>query len=152
MSTDPTHPEDENESPRPESGEDDLTDALGTLEHMLDRRGEATPTFETDPPIPDEDDHSIPLLNDVLNPEGAPAEAPEGVAMPHRDLLAGELHHQLVERLSSELEVIVQAGLEEAMKAATESISARAREHLRIILPEIIEEVVRDFENDGEPD
>lgn len=151
MSTDPTHPEDENEEPRPESSEDDLTDALGTLEDMLDRRGEPAPPVETPPPIPDEDDHSIPLLNDVLNPHGAPPAEP-GVVTPPQELLAGELHHQLVERLSSELEVIVQAGLEEAMQAATESISARAREHLRIILPEILEEVVRDFENDGEPD
>ena len=65
-----------------------------------------------------------------------------------------EVYRQLVERLASEIDVIVQtsteAGVKEALQRATVEIkrasveiAVRVREHLAITLPEIIGEIVR---------
>ena len=68
--------------------------------------------------------------------------------------LDAEVHRQLVERLASEIDVIVQtsteAGVKEALQRASAEITrasveiaVRVREHLAITLPEIIAEIVR---------
>ena len=49
----------------------------------------------------------------------------------------------LIDRLENEIDVIVQAGAEEAMQRAAADIAARVREHVAITLPEVIEELVR---------
>ena len=57
--------------------------------------------------------------------------------------LAPEVYRHLIDRLANEIDVIVQTGTEEAMKRAAVDIAAKVREHVAIILPEVIEELVR---------
>ena len=54
-----------------------------------------------------------------------------------------EIYRHLIDRLANEIDVIVQTGTEEAMQRAAADIAARVREHVAIILPEVIEEIVR---------
>lgn len=54
-----------------------------------------------------------------------------------------EVYRHLIDRLANEIDVIVQTGTEEAMQRAAAEIAARVREHVAIILPEVIEELVR---------
>lgn len=54
-----------------------------------------------------------------------------------------EVYRHLIDRLANEIDVIVQTGTEEAMQRAAVDIAARVREHVAIILPEVIEELVR---------
>ena len=53
-----------------------------------------------------------------------------------------EVYRHLIDRLANEIDVIVQTGTEEAMRRAATDIAARVREHVAIILPEVIEELV----------
>ena len=57
--------------------------------------------------------------------------------------LAPEVYRHLIDRLANEIDVIVQTGIDEAMHRAAADIAAKARGHVAIILPEIIEELVR---------
>ena len=57
--------------------------------------------------------------------------------------LEPEVYRHLIDRLANEIDVIVQTGTEEAMRQAAADIAARVREHAAIILPELIEELVR---------
>ena len=61
-----------------------------------------------------------------------------------------EVYRHLIDRLANEIDVIIQTGTEEAMERAATEIAARVREHVAIILPEVIEELVR--MSDREPD
>ena len=54
-----------------------------------------------------------------------------------------QIYRHLIDRLANEIDVIVQTGTEEAMRRAAVDITARVREHVAIILPEVIEELVR---------
>ena len=54
-----------------------------------------------------------------------------------------KVYRHLIDRLENEIDVIVQIGTEEAMRRAAVDIAARVREHVAIILPEVIEELVR---------
>ena len=54
-----------------------------------------------------------------------------------------EVYRHLIDRLANEIDVIVQTGAEEAMRHAAADIAAQVREHVAIILPEVIEELVR---------
>ena len=54
-----------------------------------------------------------------------------------------EVYRHLIDRLANEIDVIIQTGTEEAMERAAAEIAARVREHVAIILPEVIEELVR---------
>ena len=62
-----------------------------------------------------------------------------GAAPPSLD---PEVYRHLIDRLANEIDVIVQTGTEEAMRRAATDIAARVREHVAIILPEVIEELV----------
>ena len=54
-----------------------------------------------------------------------------------------EVYRHLIDRLANEIDVIVQTGTEEAMRRAAVDIADRVRDHVAIILPEVIEELVR---------
>ena len=54
-----------------------------------------------------------------------------------------EVYRHLIDRLANEIDVIVQTGTEEAMHRAAVDIAARVRDHVAIILPEVIEELIR---------
>ncbi len=76
-----------------------------------------------------------------VGPDGAPGGERYGDAPPPS--LDPEVYRHLIDRLANEIDVIVQTGTEEAMQRAAVDIAARVREHVAIILPEVIEELVR---------
>ena len=78
---------------------------------------------------------------DLDSPAGGPDRERYGDAPPPS--LDPEVYRHLIDRLANEIDVIVQTGTEEAMQRAAVDIAARVREHVAIILPEVIEELVR---------
>ena len=90
-------------------------------------------------------DDPVPRIGDLdlgLGPvDGDPGEERYGDAPP--PTLDPEVYRHLIDRLANEIDVIIQTGTEEAMERAAAEIAARVREHVAIILPEVIEELVR---------
>ena len=118
-----------------------LNKALNDLEQILESsEGESSPP-------PDEPDvlgeqYTIPLLDDVVSPGteiGEDLDDSPILAIGRRMLsLEDDADCQnVINRLSSEIEVIVQAGLEDAKKDITEQV----KKHVSIILPEILDEI-----------
>ena len=122
-----------------------LNKALNDLEQILESSGtEPTPT----PPGPGllGDQYTIPLLDDVVAPGAiTDEELDENVLAPSRNrLLSLEDDadcQNVIKRLSSEIEVIVQAGLENALEHAKKDITEQVKRHVTIILPEILDEI-----------
>ena len=88
-------------------------------------------------------DDPLPRIGDLdLGPaDGDPGGERYGDAPP--PALDPEVYRHLIDRLANEIDVIIQTGTEEAMERAATEIAARVREHVAIILPEVIEELVR---------
>ena len=88
-------------------------------------------------------DDPLPRIGDLgLGPRhGDPGGERYGDAPP--PALDPEVYRHLIDRLANEIDVIIQTGTEEAMERAAAEIAARVREHVAIILPEVIEELVR---------
>lgn len=134
----------------PSAAEESLTDALNGLEQILEHRqrapsGVPKPEPKQPKPAPSDAQYTIPLLHDVVVPGGEETGgriAEHG----HRDMLEPEVEYdeayqKLAERLANEIEVIVQARVEAAVGEATRDIREQVRNHLEIMLPEIIEEL-----------
>ena len=88
-------------------------------------------------------DETLPPIDDLV-PDPAVVVPPGeryGDAPPPS--LDPEVYRHLIDRLENEIDVIVQTGTEEAMRRAAADIAARVRAHVAIILPEVIEELVR---------
>ena len=122
-----------------------LSRAINTLEDILE--GRAGGSTEA-PPKPDnawaaeDGQYSIPMLDDVVVPGAGLDHAPlVDDEAPTRTLLERALAEKLVERLASEIAVIVETGVEEALRDAGEEIMSRVRNHLDIVLPEILDEL-----------
>ena len=137
MTADPEQPGDDN-APNvalPES----LNEALDDLEHMLDGRqmpsatavpSEGSPSAEKTPPIP--------VLEDVVV-------LGQDVKGDRDELdLYDIARRRVAERLASEIDVIVNAELEMALKRACANIRRRVHEHIDIILPEILNDSAED--------
>ena len=88
-------------------------------------------------------DDPLPRIGDLDldHPDGGPGGERYGDAPP--PTLDPEVYRHLIDRLANEIDVIIQTGTEEAMERAAAEIAARVREHVAIILPEVIEELVR---------
>ena len=129
------------------SGELSLSDALNDLEQMLEsQEAEALPSrVEPDlPPLGEQ--YTIPLLDDIVSPGSSVEEELDHNSLP----VAGERLssieedsdcQKVIDRLSSEIEVIVQAGMEEALDRAKQDITEQVKKHIEIILPEILDEI-----------
>ena len=95
---------------------------------------------------PDED---LPRLGDLRLVGGSGYAEPQAQADGERygdsapPALEPEVYRHLVDRLANEIDVIVQTGTEEAMHRAATEIADKVREHVAIVLPEIIEELAR---------
>ena len=146
-----------------------LNSAISELEHVLsERHGVETgltsvreTTTRSDPTIPATAQYSIPLLDEVVVPgSGSPgasgprAPRPEALVdhtVELQALAAGAgAYRAIFERLASEIEVIVQAGVDEALRDAARAIRRRVNEHIEIILPEILDELSRKQRGDEE--
>ena len=108
---------------------------------------EPFPRFEIieDEPLLRIGDLELDLDSPDVGPGVGPTVGPDGDrygdALPPS--LDPEVYRHLIDRLANEIDVIVQTGTEEAMQRAAADIAARVREHVAIILPEVIEEIVR---------
>lgn len=136
---------------RRHAGDDDieesLHEALNDLEQMLERH--EGPHGERRPAVPDDEDEPdrIPLLDEVVIPGTAvPAARQPGTARGEQtDPIDDEpaLRRRLATRLASEIEVIVQDRMEAAVEAASAQITQQVRNHIDIMLPEIVDEFMR---------
>lgn len=142
----------------PADASESLNDALDSLEDMLQRRQvvpEPPPDRSEfrhagiDVAESDEDgpQYSIPLLRDVVMP--APGKdspqrhgAPVKRSASSRDMDFDGAVSRLAERLSSEIDVIIQTAIEEALENARSELADKVRDHLDITLPELLEELV----------
>ncbi len=97
--------------------------------------------FIADEPLPRIGDLDLGLESPVDDPVDDPGGERYGDAPPPS--LDPEVYRHLIDRLANEIDVIVQTGTEEAMQRAAADIAAQVREHVAIILPEVIEELVR---------
>jgi len=134
----------------PSAAEESLTDALNGLEQILEHRQRAPSVVrepDTKQPSPTSADaqYTIPLLHDVVVPgveeSAEPIPERERREMPESDVDDDEAYRKLAERLANEIEVIVQARIEAAVGEAAKDIREQIRNHLEIMLPEIIEEL-----------
>lgn len=149
------NPEQDDENPpaakpvQPGDGSESLNDALDDLEDMLDHHdgGAEEPEEddgdgETPEPTVDDAQYDIPLLSDVVTvpplrvPDAVEPQAVDG------DEDYSESVQRMAERLSSEIDVIVQSAVDEAIDLLRRDIGERLREHLDITLPEVLEELV----------
>ena len=118
-----------------------LNKALNDLEQILEG-SEAEPA-----PAPEPSrlggQYTIPLLDDVVAPGSEVGEEQAVSASAHRLVsLEDDVDCQnVINRLSSEIEVIVQAGLEQALENAKKDITQQVKRHVSIILPEILDEI-----------
>ncbi len=125
--------------PRPDepSAEESLDEALNHLERMLEGRDDAQGEHPAAEPA--EHQYEIPLLDEVVVPsaEGEQASYPSAEQREESD----ELSRRVAERLASEIEIIVNDSIERAVGEALADAQARIRDHLAIVLPEIVEEL-----------
>jgi len=144
-----------------QSAEESLDEALGHLERMLERRDDADSPpggsrSESGAERRTEQQYEIPLLDEVVLP-GADTGRVAGRGAAH-DMggIAGEtpreesdeLSRLVAERLASEIEIIVNDRIERAIGEALADTQTRVREHLAIVLPEIVDEL-RQVRRDG---
>lgn len=119
----------------------DTLDALQALELMLEQRhGLAEGTGGQGPFTEHDGQYRIPLLDEVLSPGNVRAAT-------RRESSPTELSpaaQRLFERLASEIDVIVQSGIDEALRTAAKSIRARVKQHVSIVLPEILDELAHE--------
>jgi hypothetical protein len=124
-----------------------LDGALDALQGILERQ-------RVVPPGPDDGgaDDDLPVLDQVVIPgAGATAARPAATAPPREPTTeplwptpppALPAHDDLVKRLTSEVEVIIEEALADALARARKEIRARVKHHLDIVLPEVLEELV----------
>jgi len=149
-----------NERKRRVTAEQSLNEALSSLEEILERshdaheessapaaaqsRREAAATpGGSDDARPGRDSGSgqtaIPLLHDVVMPGDENTVAADTDESPSDD--DAQACRQFVERLANEIEVIVHARVEAAVRDAADDIREQVRNHLDIMLPEILDEL-----------
>ena len=125
---------------------EDLNAAISELEDALNEHAAPDPTplvNEEGEPAQGEQ-YTIPMLDEVV----LPALDQETAYHNHRAELealseGAGAYRPIFERLASEIEVIVQAGVDDALKDASKRILRRVNEHIEIVLPEILDELAR---------
>jgi hypothetical protein len=123
---------------------DDTLSALNLLEEMLKERQGGPPTLPPAEPLIESDGQlNIPLLDEVLLPGFEDIERPFPDVPP---VVLSPVAQRLFDRLASEIDVIVQTGVDEALKAAAKNIRARVKQHVSIVLPEILDELSHEDE------
>ncbi len=127
-----------------------LNEALSDLEQILEKqkpstRAKAKPTTKT----PSGQQYDIPLLHDVVMPGSGVADAPPSGYEPAEMPKAGSPEYEeacrlLVAKIANEIEVIVQARIEAALQSATDEIRKQVKNHIEIMLPEILDEIAQE--------
>ncbi len=140
---------------RPRAAEESLNEALDDLERILEQQKDtAEPAADETTSTPAGEQYDIPLLNDVILPEDGEVEAPtdpyDPPTTPPGSPEYDEASRLLAARIASEIEVIVQSRIEAALAKATVEIRQQVKNHIEIMLPEILDEIIRDQELGGE--
>lgn len=121
-------------APRASSTDNDgALDAIDDLETLLSERhgmpAKAGERVELD------GQYTIPLLNEVVR------QGQEDIDPGRPPPTLSPQAQRLFERLASEIDVIVQTGVDDALKAAARDIRKRVKDHVSIVLPEILDEL-----------
>ncbi len=131
--------------------EEELEEALSTLEHIL-RHRHVVPDYHEQIPPPADREEALPILKDVVIPGDPPAPLamdgePDGSFEVHdtydEALEAAPHHDDLVVRLVNELDIIIESCVDDALAAAKRELMVKMKNHLDIVLPEILEELER---------
>ena len=117
-----------------------LHEALDDLENMIGPRGAATPGSKDTPPgiAPRTGAESDPAYESGVPAKsalGVPLAPAGGAEEENRD---AALYRATAQRLASELEIIMNARLEAALARVGEEIRREVRNHIEIVLPEIV--------------
>lgn len=131
--------------------EEELEEALSTLEHIL-RHRHVVPDYHEQTPPPVDHEEALPILKDVVIPGDPPARLamdaePDGAFEVHdvydESLEPAPHHDDLVVRLVNELDIIIESCVDDALAAAKRELMVKMKNHLDIVLPEILEELER---------
>ncbi|HEY5701058.1 MAG TPA: hypothetical protein VIT83_03115 [Gammaproteobacteria bacterium] len=129
------------------AAEASLNEALNDLERILETQKDAPDKPDETTETPAGEQFNIPLLNDVVVPGESLG---DGHAEPYVSPTAPpgspeyeEACRLLVTRIANEIEVIVQSRVEAALSSATEEIRQQVQNHIEIMLPEILDEIMR---------
>lgn len=146
-------PSHETDDDPPSDATEDLNAAISELEDALNERAPPeTPLSSEDfDQLEQGEQYTIPMLDEVVRP--VLDHDPEEPLLDYRAELqalsdGAGAYRPIFERLASELEVIVQAGVDEALKEASKRILRRVNEHIEIVLPEILDELARKQRDD----
>ncbi len=146
-------PSHETDDDPPSDATEDLNAAISELEDALNERAppESPLSSEDFDPLEQGEQYTIPMLDEVVRP--VLDHDPEEPLLDYRAELqalsdGAGAYRPIFERLASELEVIVQAGVDEALKEASKRILRRVNEHIEIVLPEILDELARKQRDD----
>lgn len=141
-------PDPDEEGPEQKSGAS-LNEALSDLEHILGDQDSRDGDL-LDPGAPPLEDpltqqYTIPLLDDVVLPG---TELTEISSPPVKKALHSpasierdEDCQAVVRRLANEIEIIIQASVDEALRQANIDMAERVKKHIEITLPEILDEI-----------
>ncbi len=128
-----------------ENGDESLHQAIDALEGMLDGSSASSEQETEDffPEAGDEGERELPLLQDIVMP-GHPGvdKRDDGWNAYRGGPEVEEIRKRVRQRLASEIEVIVQCGFESALQDISKEILARLEQHLDIVLPEILDEIL----------
>jgi hypothetical protein len=125
---------DKHDLPHPQAGTNTV------LVPVVDPRSELEAAHASEFGVELDGQYTIPLLEDVVKPgHTTPLDAP---------IRLSPVAQRLFERLASEIDVIVQTGVDDALKAAARDIRKRVKQHVAIVLPEILDELAN--EDDSE--
>ena len=116
-----------------------LDEALSDLEHILESPREVIPSNIE--PSPAGDQYTIPLLGDIDSTNCEPHQN-EQATTPIISMELDEQVQAVIQRLTDELEIIVQSATEDALHRANKDIAKQVRKHLNIVLGEILDELV----------
>ena len=130
--------------------DEDLDTALDTLQSILESRRvvsdrSSTGTRHSEPSWQQEQE-TLPLLDDVVLP-GTMIDDEKSIAddaaVPTEPMEPMPPYGDLVSRLASELDVIIENCVDEALGQAKREILVQIKHHLDIVLPEILYELVK---------
>jgi len=133
-----------------------LNEALSDLEQILEKQRPSADSREKQATeTPSGQQYDIPLLDDVIMPgRGAADIPPTGYGSPEPPKPGSAEYEEacrlLVARIANEIEVIVQSRIEAALQSATDEIRQQVKNHIEIMLPEILDEITHERSRSGE--